>query len=151
MKDVRELFEGGELDGEAFAERLRDAGLVVLEASEGGYVPASRLDEERRSHEELLASERAGNALRLELVRSGAHNPELAAAAIGLQGICGDAAEMAAAASARVSALKSAEPYMFASPARADVSYSTGGTHGGVSLDPDRMTDSEYYRYKNVK
>ena len=151
MKDVRALFEGGELNGEAFAEKLREAGLVVLEATEGGYVPASRLDEQQRAFDDRLTSERAGNALRLELVKSGAHNPSIAASAIGIEGICGDECEMAAAASAKVAALKSAEPYMFSSAHRPDVCFSTGGTHGTAGVDPDRMTDSEYYKYRNVK
>lgn len=149
MKDVREFFEGGVLSGDDLADRLETEGYVVMRSVEGGYVPATDLDERERSFQAEMARERAMNALKYELLKSGAHNPALAATAIGIDGMEGETAMLEEAARAKVASLKATEPYMFAS-AIVMGGVSTGAPHGGVATDPDMMSDSEYYRLKNV-
>lgn len=158
MKSIGEIFEGGSLSGEEFESRLKDAGIVLLDAVEGGYVPASRelelteaLEKQKQSHEASLKSVKARAALVCELTRSGAHNPALAAGAIGLDGLDGDDAALAKGAKEKVALFKSSEPYMFAEEGLSSAAaFSTGLRHQSQSVDPDSMSDSEYYRYRKT-
>ena len=149
VKDVREFFEGGVLSGDDFADRLAAEGYVIMKSVEGGYVPSSSLDERERAFRTEMTRERAINALKYELLKNGAHNPALAATAIGIDGLEGEASAVEEAARAKVANLKASEPYMFGSAAVTG-GVSTGASHGGAATDPDMMSDSEYYRYKNV-
>ncbi len=157
MKNIRELFGEGALSGEEFESLLEREGLVLMDAVEGGYVPASRereLEEkfsaERQGFEKTLAEQRARSALKLELTRRGAHNPNLAAVAIGLDGLGGDEAELTSAAARKVASLMESEPYMFAS-GEASAVVSTGAPHARGAVDTDSMSDADYYRYVQSK
>ena len=155
MADIKELFGGGNLSCEEFTKKLADAGLVILEGKAGDYVSASReselrgeLQNVRDEHEGKLAAHRISSALKLELARCGAVNPELAAIAIGSDGISGSDEEIRLAAEGKVKLLMKSDPYMFKSSS--EPSFSTGSTHAGAVPDTDSMSDSEYYSYRKM-
>ena len=153
MRNIRELFGTASLSGEEAQSLLEREGLVLMDALEGGYVPASRERElqesfgaERAEFERTLAEHRARAALKLELVKRGAHNPVLAVSAMGIDGLIGGDAELAEVAAQRVASLMESEPYMFKSEAQAPT-VSTGAPHGRGGVDVDSMSDADYYRY----
>ncbi len=155
MADIKELFGGGNLSCEEFTKKLADAGLVILEGKAGDYVSASReselrgeLQSVRDELEGKLAAHRISSALKLELARCGAVNPELAAIAIGSDGISGSDEEIRLAAEGKVKLLMKSDPYMFKSSS--EPSFSTGSTHAGAVPDTDSMSDSEYYSYRKM-
>lgn len=155
MADIKELFGGGNLSCEEFTKKLADAGLVILEGKAGDYVSASReselrgeLQNVRDELEGKLAAHRISSALKLELARCGAVNPELAAIAIGSDGISGSDEEIRLAAEGKVKLLMKSDPYMFKSSS--EPSFSTGSTHAGAVPDTDSMSDSEYYSYRKM-
>jgi hypothetical protein len=155
VADIKELFGGGNLSCEEFTKKLADAGLVILEGKAGDYVSASReselrgeLQNVRNELEGKLAAHRISSALKLELARCGAVNPELAAIAIGSDGISGSDEEIRLAAEGKVKLLMKSDPYMFKSSS--EPSFSTGSTHAGAVPDTDSMSDSEYYSYRKM-
>ncbi len=157
MKSIKDLFGSSSLSGEEFGALLQREGLVLLEDLEGGYIPAGRERElqerfgtERASFEKTLAEHRARAALQLELVKRGAHNPTLAAAALGIEGMSGDEATLMEAASRRVTSLMESEPYMFRS-VEPSPTVSTGTRHGRGAVDVDSMSDADYYRYMSAQ
>jgi len=155
VADIKELFGEGSLSGEEFAERLAEAGLVILEGRECDYVPVSRaealaseLQSVRADFEERLSLQRASSALKLELTRYGAINPALAESVVGYDGICGSDEDVRLAAEGKVKRLMESDPYMFVS--KTEPSFSTGCSHAGSAADPDSMSDSEYYSYRKM-
>ncbi|MBR6808072.1 MAG: hypothetical protein IKM46_06815 [Clostridia bacterium] len=155
MADIKELFGGGSLSCEEFTEKLAAAGLVILEGSADDFVSASReaelqgeLQSVRDELERKLDAHRVSYAVKLELAKRGAINPELAAGVIGCDGIGGSDEEIRLAAEDRVRLLMKSEPYMF--KGAPEPSFSTGSTHTGAVLDTDSMSDSEYYSYRKM-
>ena len=156
MADIKELFADGSLNCEEFTEKLAEAGLVILEGCASDYVSASReaeltgeLQSVRDELERKLASQRASSALKLELAKNGAMNPDLAATVIGCDGISGSDEEVRLSAVEKVKLLMKSDPYMFKSGS-AEASFSTGSTHTGAVIDTDSMSDSEYYSYRKM-
>lgn len=156
MSKIDDIFAGRALNREEFEASLADAGLVLLDNVEGGYVPSSRereLTSEMTSQRERFECElkkvRAEGILRETLIRSGAHNPTLASRAIDMETVDGDEAAMLSAAEAKVASLKASDPYMFRDSVGEVIS--TGAYHGTASTDPDMMSDSEYYRHIRMK
>ncbi len=159
MADIKELltklFDNESFKSEEFTEKLAEAGLVILEGKAGDYVSVSReselqgeLQSVRDELEGKLATQRISSALKLELARCGAVNPELAAIAIGSDGISGSDEEIRLAAEGKVKLLMKSDPYMFKSSS--EPSFSTGSTHAGAVPDTDSMSDSEYYSYRKM-
>lgn len=149
---IDELFGGGALTAEEFTAALESSGRELFDLSDGEFVPASReaellleLEAERERHGRELADVKAEGALIEELVRRGAHNPGMAAKAIGTGGMDGDSVSLKAEAEARVSSLMRSDPYLFGKPAEF---FSTGVSHGGISPDPDSLTDEEFYSHR---
>lgn len=144
--DIGEIFDGRALTGEEFEEAMRRSGLSISKEGREDELTL-QLEREREAHGEELRRLRASSALRYELLKEGAQNPDIAATALGVDGICGDDGEIAAAAHSRVAALKRSDPYMFRAAGGAGSTYSTGARHGGAGADTDSMSDSEYYSY----
>ena len=144
--NIGELFNGQALTVEEFEDVMQQAGLSLTKAGREEEL-CSALEREREAHGEELRRLRAESALRYELIREGAQNPDIAASAIGVEGICGDDREMAAEAHTRVAELKRSDPYMFRVAGMRGATYSTGAQHGTAATDTDSMSDSEYYSF----
>ena len=155
MNRLEKLFGTTRLDFAEFSAAVKDAGLLILEGTEDSYIPASREAElladiaaEKEAHKVQLSRLRAEGAVREALIRSGAHNPDVALRAVDLSDLDGSADSVYTAAEAKAASLKSSEPYLFRSEGP---SVSTGASHGTGVADTDLMSDSEYYRHINLK
>lgn len=155
MDWLDELFGGKALTYEDFSSALEKSGKKLGDISGGDFIPASREAEllgeieSLKSHfEEQVQAVRAEAALKSELIRQGAYNPEAAAAIIVKDGIQWDSNDIKSEVAARVEALKSSDSYLFHSSGD---SFSTGAAHAAASVDTDSMSDSEYYRHIRLK
>lgn len=155
MNRLEKLFGGAAVTFDEFSAAAKEAGFLVLEGDEGSYVPASReaellgeLEKAREDYKRDVSRLRAEGAVREALIKSGAHNPDVALRAVDISAVGGDEAGVYLAAETAVSALRSAEPYLF----RAEgVTVSTGAAHGTSVPDTEQMSDVEYYRHINLK
>ena len=155
MNRIEKLFKGGSLDFAEFSEAMKDAGLLILEGSEGSYIPAARESEllsdlasAKETHRSEISKLRKEAAVREALIKSGAHNPAVALCAMDLSDLDGDSDALYTAAEAKAAKLRSAEPYLFRTESAV---LSTGASHGTGVADTDMMSDSEYYRHINLK
>lgn len=144
--DVNEIFGGGALTSDEFEQRLLDTGMTLSNSAEISRLN-SELESEKNRHEEEIMRIKAESALKYELYRAGAQNPEVAAAAIGLGELSQNTDELSSRMRERVAAFKRAEPYMFRTADDPVKLYSTGGAHTGACIETDTMSDAEYYSY----
>ena len=155
MNRIEQLFGTSKLDFAEFSAAMKEAGLLILEGTEGSYIPAARegellgeLDAARETHRAELSRVRAEGAVREALIRSGAHNPAVAIRAMDLSVLDGDSDSLYSSAEALAAELRAAEPYLFRIEGSA---VSTGAFHGSGITDTEQMSDIEYYRHINLK
>ncbi len=139
MADISEIFGGGKL---SYDEFLIKAGELGLEFGDTG--------EMRRSYEEQIRGIRCTSALERELDRAEVKNRALVSRIIDMGAVTVDEDGVHGIAE-QISALRESDPYLFNQKEKAPLTggmgrMRTGFSHTGESLDPDTMSDADYYR-----
>ena len=139
MADMSEIFGGGKL---SYDECLIKAGELGLEFGDTG--------EMRRAYEEQIRTIRCSSALERELDRADVRNRELVSKIIDMGAVTVDD-EGVHGISEQITALRESDPYLFNAKVNSPAAVSgprmrTGFSHGGESLDPDTMSDRDYYK-----
>lgn len=139
MADMSEIFGGGKL---SYDEFLIKAGELGLEFGDTG--------EMRRAYEEQIRTIRCSSALERELDRADVRNRELVSKIIDMGAVTVDD-EGVHGISEQITALRESDPYLFNAKVNSPVASAgprmrTGFSHGGESLDPDTMSDRDYYK-----
>ena len=124
----------------------------LIKAEELGFEPGD-LSEMRRSYEEQIRGIRCSNALERELDKAGVKNRDLIVKIIDMGAVTVDEDGVSGIAE-QISALRQSDPYLFEGTGKRTVQKDdftpsrirTGFTHGKESLDPDSMSDSDYYK-----
>ena len=136
MADISEIFGGSKL---SYDEFLIKAGEMGREIGDVGEL--------RRSYEDELLSVKRSAALERELDRSGAKNRALITKVIDLGAVSVDE-DGVHGLTEQISALRQSDPYLFedAYQPAAPRTIRTGIAHRREPLDPDSLSDADYYR-----
>lgn len=139
MADISAVFGDGRL---SYDEFLVKAGEMGLELGD--------ITQLRRSYEEQIRGIRCASALERELDRAEVKNRTLVSRIIDMDAVTVDE-EGVHGISEQISALKESDPYLFNTKERAPAigvspRIRTGFSHSGESLDPDTMSDADYYK-----
>ncbi len=139
MADISEVFGGGKLSYDEFLIKAGELGLEFGDTAEM-----------RRSYEEQIRGIRCSSALERELDRAEVKNRALVSKIIDMGAVTVDEDGVHGIAE-QISALKESDPYLFQSKERSPmtgggVRMRTGFSHGGESLDPDTMSDADFYK-----
>ena len=141
MADISEIFGSGKI---SYDEILIKAGEMGVE---GGDIGKMRTD-----YEEEIRGIRCRNALERELERSGVKNRELVTRILDMNSVTVDDDGVHGIAE-QIDGLRESDPYLFedasAQPGAAKAEnrrVSTGFSHSGTAVDPDRLSDREFYK-----
>lgn len=142
MADISKVFGDGKL---SYDEFLIKAGELGLELGD--------LGEMRQSYEEKIRGIRCASALERELDRAAVKNRSLVTKIIDMNAVTVDEDGVSGIAE-QLNALRESDPYLFETRERpadrgdapATSRIRTGFTHGRESLDPDSMSDADYYK-----
>ena len=104
----------------------------------------------RRSYEEQIRGIRCTSALERELDRADVKNRDLVSKIIDMGAVTVDE-DGVHGIREQISALRESDPYLFGTKEKATPSgvmgrMRTGFSHAGESLDPDTMSDRDYYK-----
>lgn len=127
---IKRLFGEDALSYAEFERRAGDAKLMLGDLAEAESRYKRELDEVRISH-----------ALEKNLELAGAKNSTLVKRALNMDEVTVENGVVKGL-SEQISALRQSDPYLFREREMAR----TGAEHGGISADPDGMSDAEYYR-----
>lgn len=147
MPKISEIFGSEKLSYEEFVKKAAEAG------GEFGDVA-----EMRKAHTAEMNRLRVTGAVEREAMRAGAKNSGLLMRVIDMAGVTVDDSGVHGIAE-QIGKLRESDPYLFAdkeagtsaSPAKepappaAKVSINTGAPHGRETVDPDLLSDADYY------
>ncbi|MBQ7313091.1 MAG: phage scaffolding protein [Clostridia bacterium] len=145
MPKISEIFGSEKLSYEEFVKKAAEAG------GEFGDVA-----EMRKAHTAEMNRLRVTGAVEREAMRAGAKNSGLLMRVIDMAGVTVDDSGVHGIAE-QIGKLRESDPYLFAETAPASasvkepaapaakVSISTGAPHGRETVDPDLLSDADYY------
>ena len=140
MSDFSKIFGDGKLSYDEF----------VMKAGELGLEPGD-IRQVRESYEEQIRGIKCASALERELDRAGVKNRDLVAKIIDMSAIMVDE-DGVSGISEQLSALRESDPYLFESKQGGGATYPvsqrirTGMRHERESVDPDSMSDADFYK-----
>lgn len=132
MPGISELFGGERLTYEELIEKAAAAGCELGD-----------LTKARRDHDEEIRAIRVSGAVERAAYMAGARNTELLMRVIDRGAVTIDA-DGVHGLNEQITRLRESDPYLF-NEERA-VRVDTGMRHEGERLDPDRLSDEEYYK-----
>ena len=140
MTDISEIFDGARLSYDEFVIKAGEIGAEIGDTREL-----------RSQFEDEVKRVKRSSALERELDRAGAKNRGLISKIIDMDAVTVDGDEVHGI-SEQLSALRESDPYLFTdqspSPTK-QMTVRTGIPHSHEPLDPDSLSDRDYY--KNIK
>ncbi|MBE6541068.1 MAG: hypothetical protein E7672_01310 [Ruminococcaceae bacterium] len=136
MADLAEIFGSGKI---SYDEFLIKAGEMGVEIGDTGEL--------RDHYENEIRGIRCANALERELERSGVKNRELVTRIIDMSSVTVDEDGVHGIAE-QIDGLRETDPYLFegAEAAAETKRVNSGMRHLGTIVDPDRLSDREFYK-----
>ena len=141
MADISEIFGSGKI---SYDEFLIKAGEMGVEVGDIGKM--------RTDYEEEIRGIRCRNALERELERSGVKNRELVTRILDMNSVTVDDDGVHGIAE-QIDGLRESDPYLFEDAVgqpgvtKSETRrVSTGFSHSGTAVDPDRLSDREFYK-----
>lgn len=136
MPKISDIFGGEKLSYEEFVKKAAEAG--------GEFGDVAEL---RRAHQTEMNRLRMNGAVEKEALRAGAKNSGLLMRVIDMNAVTVDDTGVHGVAE-QIGKLRETDPYLFAekeaSPAPV-ITVSTGAPHGKESVDPDLLSDEDFY------
>ena len=129
---IKNLFGGGVLSFEELSLRAEEAGVRIGDLAEA-----------ESAHRQAMEGICIAHAMERNLEKSGAKNGELVKRAIDMGAVSVENGKVVGL-DEQFAALQLSDPYLF----RERETARTGGEHGSASMDPDGLSDADFYKMR---
>ncbi len=135
MPEISEIFGSESLSYDEFKKRISERGLEFGDVAEV-----------RRGYEDRITEIRCMSALEREMEKAGVRNTSLMTKLIDMGAITADEGGVHGIAE-QIDALRESDPYLFVAEKKNTLkSVMTGERHGMARVDPDKMSDADFYK-----